>query len=59
MQLNINHLDKERQLCNVKLEIKCNLDKAKRLADDLYYVCADIKTVQVMGDSDNILYQTN
>ena len=59
MQIIINYLNVEREACTLKLNVHCNLDKAKRIADDLYFVCPDVRNIQVMGDSDNELYKTN
>jgi hypothetical protein len=40
------------------LDIACSLDSAKRLADDLYFMCPLVRQVRIIGDSDNVLFKT-
>lgn len=60
MILLIKYRESGQQETQVALPLQpmCNLDKAKRIADDLHFLGKTVICVQVIGDSDNVLYQT-
>lgn len=60
MKIDITYRDENNESHTVPLHLnmKCNQDKAKRLADDLYFVCRDVLNVKVIDDDDNKIYQT-
>lgn len=60
MKLDITYRDDSNALHTIPLQLnmKCNQDKAKRLADDLYFICPDVVNVKVIDDDDNKIYQT-